>query len=129
MLYGVDPYSKVVGADFQQQRLVATLTTRFGVLAAVGFFGVQAYMVERRTGEIGLRKALGAARGRVVRMVLAARDLATARLLNVAQTCKRQRRHLFGLPHRRSNVAIAVRLPYLLCSRSGSHHVNCYGSG
>jgi predicted permease len=76
VLYGVDPYSKVVSADFQQQRLVATLTTLFGVLglvlAAVGLFGVQAYMVERRTGEIGLRMALGADRGRVVGMVLAA---------------------------------------------------------
>jgi putative ABC transport system permease protein len=75
VLYGVDPYSKVVSADFQQQRLVATLTSLFGVvglvLAAVGLFGVLAYMVERRTGEIGVRMALGADRTRVVRMVLA----------------------------------------------------------
>jgi len=75
VLYGVDPYSKVVSADFQQQRLVATLTTLFGVLglvlAAVGLFGVLAYTVERRTGEIGVRMACGADRGRVVRMVLA----------------------------------------------------------
>jgi predicted lysophospholipase L1 biosynthesis ABC-type transport system permease subunit len=74
VLYGVDPYSKVVSADFQQQRLIAWLTTLFGglglVLAAVGLFGVLAYMVERRTGEIGLRMALGADRGRVIGMVL-----------------------------------------------------------
>jgi putative ABC transport system permease protein len=73
-LYGVDPYSKVVSADFQQQNMIATLTTLFGVLglvlAAVGLYGVMAYNVEQRTSEIGLRMALGADRTRVVKMVL-----------------------------------------------------------
>ena len=56
VLYGVDPYAKVVSADFHQENMIATLTTLFGVLglvlAAVGLYGVLAYTVERRTGEI-----------------------------------------------------------------------------
>lgn len=74
VLYGVDPYGKVLEGDFQQEDMIATLTTLFGVLglllAAVGLYGVMAYMVEQRTGEIGIRMALGADRWRVVKMVM-----------------------------------------------------------
>jgi predicted permease len=74
VLYGVDPYTEILSGDFQQENMIATLTTLFGVLglllAAVGLYGVMAYMVEQRTSEIGIRMALGADRWRVVKMVL-----------------------------------------------------------
>src|SRR5262249_51753910 len=55
-------------------RAIALLSGFFGalalILASVGLYGIMAYSVARRRNEIGVRIALGAEYGRVVRMVL-----------------------------------------------------------
>lgn len=57
-----------------QEILFAHLCTAFAVLtlliACIGLYGTMAHLVERRTGEIGIRMALGADRGDIVGMVL-----------------------------------------------------------
>jgi predicted permease len=63
-----------VAVQFTQQRLIARLTSFFGVLsvvlASIGLYGVTAYNAGRRVKEIGVRMALGANQGDVVRLVV-----------------------------------------------------------
>ena len=70
----IDPLVTLLRDSIAQERLLANLATAFGVLAlllaAIGLYGVMTYAITRRTGEIGLRVALGAQRGDVIGMVL-----------------------------------------------------------
>jgi predicted permease len=67
-------FEEQLASNFTQERLIARLTALFGalalVLASIGLYGIMAHSVARRTNEIGLRMALGAARGQVLWMVL-----------------------------------------------------------
>ena len=71
---GVGTLARQVDKSLVQERLVATLSLFFGGLAlglaCIGLYGVMSYNVARRTGEIGIRIALGARYPDIIWMVL-----------------------------------------------------------
>ena len=73
-VYGMTTLQSQLDQTLTTERLVAVLSAAFGalatLLAAIGLYGVMAFVVARRTKEIGVRIALGADTGSVIWLVM-----------------------------------------------------------
>src|SRR5262249_31692861 len=83
---GLNTQSAQIDGEMVPQAMFARLCTFFAILAltiaCVGLYGTTSYAVARRTGELGIRMALGAQRRTVVWMVL--RDVLLLAVLGLA---------------------------------------------
>ena len=116
-LLSVEPMQEVMRASIAQQRFTMLLLSLFAlislVLGGAGLYGVMSYTVARQTKDIGVRMALGAQRGDILRMVLQAAGtlviagmiLGVASSLAVAQLL---RTLLFGVAPRSPLTIVAM---------------------
>jgi predicted permease len=114
-----------IDQTISEERTFAQLCTGFAILALViaciGLYGTMAYMVARRTSEIGIRMALGAMRGPIVWMVL--RESLTLAGLGVViglaaawVTTRFVESYLFGMKQHDPGVMIGAVLVLLLAA-------------
>jgi macrolide transport system ATP-binding/permease protein len=117
--------ANLIGNSFSQERAFAHLSTAFAILAliiaCIGLYGSMAYAVARRTGEIGIRIALGAQRAEVRWMVLREALALTAAGLTIGFLCARTavpaiRSFLFGVTSGDPSVIAPAAGLLIVCS-------------
>jgi predicted permease len=118
-MFEVETLATQVAATLQRERLLATLSSGFGLLAlllsCLGLYGILSYAVARRASEIGIRMALGADRRDVLwlvlrdalRLVLIGAALGVPAALAVARLVASQ---LFGISAADPGAVVAATL-------------------
>jgi hypothetical protein len=128
-IFNIRTLEDVVAVELGQFRVMAVFALLFGILAlllsAVGLYGVQAFLVARRTREIGIRKALGALQrdmagtvlGRGVVLALVGVVLGVAAAYASTQLIESQ---LFGIEARDPLTFVVVPVLLLMVSVAAS---------
>ena len=126
-IYAMRTTEVQINNSLSSERMIASLSAVFGflatLLAVIGLYGVMAYAVAQRTREVGIRMALGAARGHVIWMVMREVLLlvaigVTAGVIFSLMLTRVVQSQLFGLtPHDPFTLALATAaLVFVACA-------------
>jgi predicted permease len=116
-IYNVAPMDELIGRQTSRSRFTMWLMGVFAgialLLSAVGIYGVMSYLVTQRTREIGIRLALGARTGEILRLILGngARLIAVGLAVGIVASLASQRfiaTLLFGVGSTDASAGIAV---------------------
>jgi predicted permease len=117
-IQGMKTVEQQVNESLVTERMIASLSSGFSLiataLAMIGLYGVMAYMVTQRAREMAIRIALGAMRGRVIRLVM--REVVVLVALGVIVALpfifvlnRFVRSELYGIdPNDLSSIALAI---------------------